>query len=262
MGLICSMIDANGQVSDFYYDRYGRQVNERGPGGFERATSYRDLEVGGNFQRIDEALRWDESAGAPATNPNDAISSSRYLDGLGRVYWETKRGLPASGTDLVARTHAYDAAGRLQASSRWKFGGGGPQTTIQRDALGRPTRIDLPGGTYSILTYERRGLVQEDFLSSEGRVRKQRVVSDGFGNITEVHEFSDPAASVAAITSYLHDPFGQLVRVANPIANNPGLCPQGALACPTQKHVTTSADASASSSTASLSVLDTTTSIE
>jgi len=233
MGLPCRSTGPNGHPTEVVYDAFGRAVERTGPNGFAQAILYHDADRATASQRTELRLRWDPTAGPPASDPN-AIASEVFFDGLGRTLRATR---PGPGSLVAERSTAYDAAGRVASATRWEFGGGGPATLLEYDALGRPTRQTLPDGTFTRVTYDRRDTTVEDHLPGEGLAHKRLVHRDGRGRLAEVHEWADPDGGSPAVTSYGYDPFGGLAEVYDAMANDPSLCGGDAI-CEGQTHAT------------------------
>jgi RHS repeat-associated protein len=234
LDLPCRVTDPNGQVETSVYDDFGRLVSRIGPNGAAMAALYHDADRGTANQRREVRIRWDAAGPAdPAGDPHSLVSVS-FTDGLGRVLEERRSG---RGSDVAGRMHDYDAAGRVASTSRWDHGALPVQpTTFGYDAIGRTLAMARPDGTVRSFSYLPRETIAETTLPAEGMIHRRALRVDAFGRLREVDEYQDPAGSPAT-TSYVHDAFGNVVRVRNAVANDAALC-NPSPACPGQRHVT------------------------
>ena len=130
--------DANGEVTRYRYDAYGRQTKVIAPDGSSSSTGYLDE---GQWQGPDsrrQRIRTELSDGSAG---DGVLWQERLLDGLGRVY-KTRREGDRSG-DIVAETRFADASARPAAESDPHLAGSEPADapTIRRRS---PAHQDHP----------------------------------------------------------------------------------------------------------------------
>lgn len=227
MGLVCQITDPSGQMSSVTYDRFGRETSIFGPNGAEVAIGYADTDRATANQRSVIRLRWDPNGPSPGADPN-ALIERTYFDGLGRTLRETKAGISQDANRYVS----YDAAGRIAQVTRWNFSTtAGPATLFSYDALGRLLSRTLPDTTSLSVTYAPRQTTFQTTEPTSGLVHKRIERLDGFGRLAAIDEHENPSGTPAT-TSFAYDPFGQVIRVWDAVANNPSL------GNPSQRHLT------------------------
>jgi YD repeat-containing protein len=152
-GLPSTLADAKGNLTSYGYDGFNRLVKTSYPsasnGAVSSGTDYEELTLDAAGRPIQQRLR-------------DGNTVTLGYDGLGRLASRV-------GSNVVARSYAYDNLGRLTGATLTPTGqsasasydalgrqvsAGSPQGTLgyQYDAAGRRTRLTWPDGFY--VTYE------------------------------------------------------------------------------------------------------------
>ena len=208
--------DNNNATTTTTYDTFGRVKTVTVPDGSTSTTSY--LEFGQGIYRDaittnnNQHIRTDTSAG---------LSSWRYFDGFGKTILAKSTG--AEGKVLRTETQ-YDARGQVwKTSLPYVQTGTTPplssliNTVMTYDAQGRVIQTDYPDGTQTLACYE--PLIT---VSIDPKDHKKRTVSDVYGRVREVDEytgtFSSCSTSVGspyARTYYDYDALGNLTQVTD-----------------------------------------------
>ncbi len=233
-GAVCRMTDPNGQPTAMKYDGFGREIRRDAPNGFAQTIDYHPESLGTAEQRLELLVRWDASAGDPATDP-EAIRAEMFFDGLERPIRRTRSGL---GSRVEEQLLAYDGAGRVARLDDWAVDTAGvrPFALLAYDGLGRLLRQEEAEGSVTQRTYRPREVEIQEILPADGVVSRRIERSDAFGRLAAVEEFENPSGP-GAVTTYGYDPFDNLTSVENAVANDAALCGPDP-ACSGQQHTT------------------------
>lgn len=196
-------LDPTNPVESYEYDAFGRIKLETLSDGFQTSWSYNNIGIWGlqNIFSSNSAGLWTYS----------------YIDGLGRIYKESKSG-PDNKT--VATTIIYDLRGAISHQSLPYFENLQPPvfTTFRYDSLGRVKQITNPDTSRTQSCYAGWQTVQID----ENNHRK-RETRDAFGRLVQVDEYEeeyqtctvDVTATPYATTTYRYDILGHLTLVTD-----------------------------------------------
>jgi RHS repeat-associated protein len=195
-GQLKSMTDANGLITSYQYDQFGRLTKEIQPGDSVEFPStslgYNDTYYYNGFRglKVTSSLR-EQSGLAEAIQVNFA-----YYDGLGRLV-ETLTERTNGGEQVLAYT-TYDEMGRVKKeyvpyavnADFWNFKSlATPEpahTTFSYDGLGRTTQVTQPDGT---TTQTSHGSWASATSDANGHSRLYR--NDAFGRLQSVDENQD-----------------------------------------------------------------------
>lgn len=236
-GRVASRTDANGQVTTYTYDAFGRPASitlptEQGTGRATVTYEYHPV-AGGRW--------WAAARHADAFRP-DTIDTVTFADGTGRIV-QTKvdatvfTGAATAAADVqqVSGAIEYDALGRpvrewypvtapkaLEASYVTARATAAP-TTTDYDVRDREVRVVSPGGRVTATAYGYGGqatfgavLFTTTVTDPNGTPR--RTYTDVRGNQLGVEDFPD-SASLRRLTRYGYDGLGQLLTVVDPGGN-------------------------------------------
>ena len=136
------------------------------------------------------------------------------LDGLGRtikVETSDDDGNNKTVVDTVYDSCACSPLGKVKQVSRPYAPGATVYWTVYTyDALGRTTRIDLPGGTGAI-TYAYAG---NTVTVTDPAGKWKKYVTDGMGNLTSVTEQRPAGESADHVTNYTYNVLSQMTQVS------------------------------------------------
>ncbi|MCB1131469.1 MAG: RHS repeat protein, partial [Verrucomicrobiae bacterium] len=170
-----------------------------------------------------------DSLGRITAVTDGAGNASAYeYDSLGRVTLATSPGRPphvfawdsadVAGPYSVLVSCDIDNSGSLTELGRTLVRCGslvqsadsnGYSRTYTYDSLGRPTRCDLPDGTYESTTYDARGFIVSGRFSDGSSLD---ITSDRLGRVLVVTPVNDPPTVIPSPpTSYTYDGLGRLV---------------------------------------------------
>ena len=137
------------------------------------------------------------------------------MDGFGRPYRSTAKG-PAVGQDIMADT-AYDARGNvLSQTAPYYTGDPVFTTTLDYDALDRPTGVTHPDGNWTETAYG----VEGAFVSTTSHDELGHPVTlhlDAFGRAVRKTEPLDLTTTVT--TDYAYDRLGRLTGITDDAGN-------------------------------------------
>ncbi|HZM70564.1 MAG TPA: RHS repeat-associated core domain-containing protein, partial [Candidatus Cryosericum sp.] len=219
-GLLLRIVDPNGRAAEIEYDSFGRRTAEWGPlDSAARPTVSYLHDYTRVPARVARYAREQSGQGEPA-GTDGCVESSAYFDGLGRLVEVTTES--ASGR-IVSRAVSFDAAGRIAREVEpfaWTAGiEMAPPTaapyarTLAYDAAGR-----LAATTNARGETERQEYLAWTVVSTDPMGHRRTVERDAFGQVLRVQEFEgtgDGALPVPPAT-YAHDAAGRLVSLTDP----------------------------------------------
>ncbi len=184
------------------YDHWGRRTRATRADGTYTTTRYTQCVTNCGTARVLVTSQVFNSSNAQISVPG-----VRYLDRLGReVRWQ---GWTFDGRERVAE-RSYDSKGRLASRARTRFATGevAQNSTYIYDDLGRVTETNDPGVGPSRIAYN--GLTTT-FTNPRNQTRVE--VRNGLGTLRTVTD------ARSKTTTYLYDPFANLLRVTDPAGN-------------------------------------------
>jgi hypothetical protein len=227
------------ELHEFAYDGLGRVERIEFPGGLTETRSYALAEPGHvaeSIWRSDLQLR-----------EGTELPFLRVLDGLARVILEES---PGRLSERIRIERGFDERGRLAWETLPHFADTPPGSVLSRaisyDPLARARELlDLDSTTRRVWSYAPWKLSEEVYfgeLSSTNRQLHSERVFDGRARLVRVAGFEHPgeASATAFDVTAEYDPLDRVVRIMDPIANDPSLCDVHAMGprCRTQHHVT------------------------
>jgi RHS repeat-associated protein len=186
--------DPNGQSTSITYDVMRRRLVVTRPDNTQLTTAYNDT----SHQRT-------------VTSPINGSSSSVQVaafDTLGRTTTVTLQDKNNNIYSIVQ--NQYDELGRLSGTSN-PYTGSSPSywTTTQFDALGRPTKRNLPDGKQATYSYATNTVTVTDPAG-----KKKKIQTDGAGRLLTVYEPDvNNGNSLTQQTTYTFDPMDNLIGV-------------------------------------------------
>lgn len=201
LGVALQSSDANGLVTEYDVDGFGRARTVRFPDGSTRRFRY------GKEATYPLKVTATETSGQVTTT---------YRDRLGRdvrVRRET-----VSGNDALVDT-SYDAFGRVRSVTRPYFAGASPipyATQLDYDALSRPLRVgrhDTSAGTQPAISFLYSG-TQRTAIDELGNMTRR--IEDGAGHIVKTSTWPSGAW---VDTHFTYGPFGSLRKVSDAAGN-------------------------------------------
>lgn len=189
-GRVDTVTDANGNLTHFEYDGFGRlskidYPNPTSPGNYS-SSDYEQW----TYDSRSNVASHRQRDGATFLFSYDNLSRQTYIDAPGSdpdltfTYDQVGRVLTASQSGQTL-TYSYDAQGRL-------LGEIGPKGTVsyQYDAAGHRTRMDYPGAGGFFVTYD----------------------YDSSGELTNVRE-QGASSGVGVLATYAYDDWGRRVSI-------------------------------------------------
>ena len=205
-GQALSRRDANGLLTTWSHDAWGRVLREERPDGTASSTAYRQcVDSCGSAVSVRITQHW---AGTSQT----AVPEEAFGDRLGRSVQVRSWGF--DGAPVIEEEKAYDSRGYTERVARPRRQGEAVVWTLyERDAIGRVERIRHPnaaGNGHDTSSYAYRGLM----LTSTNAKGQQRVlVRNALGKPGTVTD------TLGRSTRYLYDPWGSLGRSTDPKGN-------------------------------------------
>ncbi|RIK57522.1 MAG: hypothetical protein DCC63_13640 [Nitrospira sp.] len=214
-GQVKSVTDANSQTTAYEYDPLSRLTKTTAPDGLVTTTTYN---YGSGFS-VGTQHVFSSSSGAGVTT---ALTSANYFDGLGRSVKTESSG--PDNTTIVTEVQ-YDNRGAVRKRSLPYFktveSVTGRWSTLQYDALGRLTRLDLPDGTRSLACTSAWVTVSIDTAN-----HRKRDTKDAYGRTVRVDEYQGTTSTCDttvgtpyATTTYQYDTLGNLLSVTDAKGN-------------------------------------------
>jgi len=225
-----SVTDANGNVTSYTYDAFGRPATVTGP--YEQGTGMPTLA----FEYHPEArFPWAATRHRDALRgPGDPIETYLFADGLGRVLQTKVDGTvhvapdrPAEDVVIVSGRTRFDALGRPveQYHPLTEPLGNGPRfastfdpeppSVVEYDALDRPTLSRLPDGATTRFRYglgaARDGARAQETIIEDANGRTRTILRDLEGQVVAVREGS----TTSLWTSFERDGLGRLVSITD-----------------------------------------------
>jgi YD repeat-containing protein len=199
----------------YEYDTLSRLTKTTAPDGLVTTTTYN---YGTGFS-VGTQHVLTSSSGAGVTT---ALTSANYFDGIGRSV-KTESSGPDSAT--IVTELEYDIRGAVRKRSLPYFktveSVTGRWSTLQYDALGRLTRLDLPDGTRSLACTSAWVTVSIDTAN-----HRKRDTKDAYGRTVRVDEYQGTTStcdttvgSPYATTTYQYDTLGNLLSVTDAKGN-------------------------------------------
>jgi RHS repeat-associated protein len=205
LGVLGRLRDANGGITVFNYDRFGRMVRQRSDGSGE-LTQRHLIDGFGAYTTVTE-------------NSGGGRSITRY-DRLARPFQQVSTGFSGEnirldiGYDPVFPHRVRSVLGPWNESDV----GAMPATFFHSDKLGRTTEVVYPGGSVSSRSY---ALQRTETISEDGNA--SAVELDQMGRVrATVHralQSIDNATPHDIHTTYAYGPFGQLRRITDEKGN-------------------------------------------
>lgn len=207
-------------------DGHGQMTSVTGPNQLATTTQYdgwgrktRETRADGSVTRFDYRTCIDSCNGAVSVlikqelfgSTPIASGSETFADRLGRPVQTRTWGY--AGSAIVTQQRYESATGRLAQTSRPYFTGVNPVwTTIGYDDLGRKTTITEPSSS---------GATQQSTISYNGYTAtltnpKQQTKTKRRNALGLVKQITD---ALSYTTSYLYDPFGNLLRTTDALGN-------------------------------------------
>ncbi|MCE9599208.1 MAG: hypothetical protein K8S54_14690 [Spirochaetia bacterium] len=189
-GTVAAETDANGNVSSYSYDTFGRLLQTNFANGghvTENTVSLGDPDA--QYKQI-----------TTLTDGSRSTVKTQYFDGLGYVYKETTTG--DSGIIQVLKTK--DSAGRTYSTSQPHYSAGSPDwATNTFDAAGRVTSTTLAGITTTI-SYG------TDSTTTTVNGKSETKTYNALGKIASITD------AMSNTTSYSYDALGRVTSVTLP----------------------------------------------
>lgn len=235
-GRIASRTDANGQVTSYAYDAFGRIESITGP--YEQGSANKTVTF--EYHADNPNYAYAIAHNFDVKHPGNTIDTATFIDGTGRQT-QTKQdatlytgvSTPATDAMVVSSAIDVDALGRAVAVrypvseplgniGTYNTDKSGELTTLTWDLLDRQTRVEAPGPLVTTVQYSFGNYSSPAGFSAQ--VFKNTVVSpatpanpqgkaetswvDVRGNVLAIDE-GNPALR----TDYVYDPMGQVVEV-------------------------------------------------
>jgi len=192
LGLLASVTDANGLVTSYSYDNFGRTQVATNPDGTSTATTYAACNQSNSYCGV-AGLRMQLQSTERDTNGGAITSSYAFSDGFDRARF-VKSTLPGGALSIVETT--YDNLGRVASRSVPYTSALNGKTVYGYDLIGRQKSAQLLNSLGSL-------------------VRGSSIVYSGRTQI-----FTDPRTFS---TTKLFDAAGQLRKVTDPIVTGSSL---------------------------------------
>ncbi|WP_437685110.1 RHS repeat-associated core domain-containing protein [Sorangium sp. So ce176] len=223
-----------------HHPAYGLLLAEANPDGVETLYQYDDLGrprgkavEGGDSVELTYAERMGltmPTLEVTATTASGDVRSTVF-DKVGRPTMRTVRGMDGNVKQM---TMTYNVLGYLHGRSNWNDGLGNPPLTQHwYDTLGRPRRIDRPGGTEIETTYpgqfeathhDAKGAAKRQVVDKDGRLIETYAVVDGVEVLSSqvvYKPFDLPGITRDAddnATELFYDQLGRRIREEDPNA--------------------------------------------
>lgn len=210
-GVVAKAIDANGLVTETWYDAHGRPVKTRSPSDITTTVSYGYVPTGRTVSKVTATIQ-----GLPPTHS--------YFDARGRILKKIRIG---DGENEIHEDTEYDRLGRTTSVSAPYFAGDLQKTTQREfDQLGRVTRIIQTDGTE--LHFEYSGLITR---STDPLGRQSETETNLRGKVVRrmdplggtIHYYYDAGDRLTRITNvdgheviFKYDSAGHRVESASP----------------------------------------------
>jgi RHS repeat-associated protein len=233
-GRVASRTDANGQVTSYTYDAFGRVATITGP--YEQASGTPTVRFEYHADAAGHA--YGVARNFDVRHPGDTIDTATFVDGIGRQI-QTKqdaavfKGAAAVNVMIVSPAVDFDSLGRtvrtrypvtepLGTIGTYNTDKTGPATTIEWDLLDRQTKTIAPAGRTTNTVYDFGGAA--DFQAKLFRTTVTDPLNKPQTTWTDVHNYviavDDEALGAPRIrTRYSYDPQGQLIRVTDNAGN-------------------------------------------
>jgi RHS repeat-associated protein len=240
-GRIAKRTDANGQVTTYSYDAFGRLATITGP--YQQGTGTPTVRF--EYRTLASGYACAIARHFDVRHPGDTIDTVAFVDGIGRRT-QTKQdgtifnnaGAVPTNVMLVSPAVEYDALGRI-VKTRYPISeplgnitafnpGGGLATTMEWDLLDRQTARVTPytsGGNATSTKYEFASVPPAPKIPGVAAKLFRTTVTDPLGK-TQV-TWTDVRNNVIAVddgqpairTGYGYDPMGQLIGVTDNAGN-------------------------------------------
>jgi YD repeat-containing protein len=237
-GRIATRTDANGQVTSYTYDPFGRIASVTGP--YEQGTANKTATF--EYHADNSSYAYAVAHNLDVKHPGNTIDTATFVDGIGRET-QTKQdatlytGVTTSATDVMIVSPAIDvdALGRATtvrypvteptgSIGTYNTDKSGQATTIKYDLLDRQTEIDAPGSLTTTFQYDFANYSASLAGGINGKVFKNTVIAppsaanpsgkpetswvDVRGNVLAIDE-----GTPALHTEYVYDQLGQVLEV-------------------------------------------------
>ena len=235
-GLVEQATDANGAVTSFSYDQWGRLTDVWRPGdaGHGATERYVYTNYGGAAAPFKVQARQREDAGG--ATPAAYLDSYTFYDGFGRII-QTQAEAAAANSSIVASTRyngldqvvkqnvpfTYAGAPGTYRTPNWTDQSTQPFSETAYDALGRVVQATNPDGSTRHTWRQYTGANREIALVDEARHQEISEL-DAFGRLERTRQYmvtlsgTAPSwgAAVYADATYQYDAADRLVEVTSP----------------------------------------------
>jgi RHS repeat-associated protein len=211
-GQVTTQSDANGNVTRYVYDDFGRPTQQWEPtpngasGDPAVCTTVMSYERASAGYTVHE---WDRPDWSSSNDPHTWLSTRTRFDGLERTVESVESGA-APALEIVSQTQ-YDASGRAYRSSIPRYAGDAISwVTLSFDDYDRVLRMTRPDGTVEVHEYldgDRMTRTIDAFGTPDARM--MTVTTDRAGDVVK-------RSTTAGTTSFTYDPIGRLLDEEGP----------------------------------------------